>query len=869
MQKQLRSFTIIPPSLYVERQADRQVAAILNDMGRPGYVLVARQMGKTNLILNSRRSLSRPEDLFAYLDVSNLIPDLRSFFRNIVDVCLEHPIFENQALAAQISSLRLNNRLLAHKEHELELSLLVKHIPGKLVICLDEIDALIGSNYSDQVFSFIRSVYFSGRANFEEFGRITYLLSGVAEPSDIIKNKDVSPFNIGAKIFLEDFERDEVETFLRRAGLQFSTEVVDRLFFWTSGHPRMTWDICSALEDVQLANSTPKPATVDEIVGRLYFGDIELPPVDQIKRAAIESREVRDALISMHYNRGSTVADSIKTKLYLAGISLSGANGRAPNFKNKIFEEALSEEFLQNALPDSFDSKVELIAKLYMTGEHQRSLFELEALRESSPDSEKLWFIHLWTARSLISLGRYEEAAEALEASRALDDSGEIQKQFFLGTALFRAGLFRKAETSLERAAELISVDKPGGYEVRVDLARCILKTGSKPKSVIEGICKSVVAAQDRVLNSSTLFKSAASTLVEAHIVLAELAKAREQNDAARAELEYAERLSSGAVKLKVFAAQLESTKNIIQRKFILNKAVAVLAEVKKFSLADMESSVVCSAEIVYKMLFELEKAQMMDLFTKVIAHLVAHVEEGEFMDVFSHLSGLANTSGNLRLASGILEGMVSASPEDAPSAQRRDLLGLLLSLDPSMIAKYGDELVELFDGSEIGVPSSHNLFALLSVFLGGPNRQVVKSSAVAGDLIFTQLADEADLSNTMRASLTLLREFVSSKRELRRGKDSAFLSRARAVIANLQNFRNFDLPFFSSNIHKSFASELLADLASMSEGLGRREARKIGRNMIVVVRYGERLVRGKYKFLMADLDMGLCELVSVEGKKT
>jgi hypothetical protein len=61
----------------------------------------------------------------------------------------------------------------------------------------------------DHVFSFIRSVYFSGRSNFPELENLTYLLSGVAEPSEIIKNKDVSPFNIGEKIYLDDFSFEE------------------------------------------------------------------------------------------------------------------------------------------------------------------------------------------------------------------------------------------------------------------------------------------------------------------------------------------------------------------------------------------------------------------------------------------------------------------------------------------------------------------------------------------------------------------------------------------------------------------------------------------------------------------------------------
>ena len=51
MGKVLKPYTIIPTHLYVTRNADKQLRMLVDDMGRPGYVLVSRQMGKTNLLL--------------------------------------------------------------------------------------------------------------------------------------------------------------------------------------------------------------------------------------------------------------------------------------------------------------------------------------------------------------------------------------------------------------------------------------------------------------------------------------------------------------------------------------------------------------------------------------------------------------------------------------------------------------------------------------------------------------------------------------------------------------------------------------------------------------------------------------------------
>ena len=87
-------------------------------------------------------------------------------------------------------------------------------------------------------------------------------MSGVVEPTEIIKNPKISPFNIGEKILLEDFTRKEYSTFIEKAELQdFGQKVIDRIYYWTGGNPRMTWDICYALQNKEeKSESASKPA---------------------------------------------------------------------------------------------------------------------------------------------------------------------------------------------------------------------------------------------------------------------------------------------------------------------------------------------------------------------------------------------------------------------------------------------------------------------------------------------------------------------------------------------------------------------------------------------------------------------------------
>lgn len=81
--RKLRPATIIPPELYVERAADRQLRSVIQDMGRPGYILVARQMGKTNLLIHMKRELAK--EIVLYLDLSSRFDSARAWFQHVIN----------------------------------------------------------------------------------------------------------------------------------------------------------------------------------------------------------------------------------------------------------------------------------------------------------------------------------------------------------------------------------------------------------------------------------------------------------------------------------------------------------------------------------------------------------------------------------------------------------------------------------------------------------------------------------------------------------------------------------------------------------------------------------------------------------------
>lgn len=344
--KNLLPTTIVPPELYVERDADRHLRSILNDMGRPGYILVPRQMGKTNLLINAKRSLETNEDIFAYIDLSNRYENDRECFRSIIDSILDANIGKIGGLTTEINHIRLTTQLASHREHSRELRAILNCIKGKLVINLDEIDSLASADFSDKIFAHVRSIYFE-RVNFKEFERLTYILSGVTEPSEIIKDKSISPFNIGQKIFLGDFTKAEFMQFLHKSKLVWEIAIQDRVFYWTKGNPRLTWEICSSLEDASIDGKGLSQDLVDDIVGNLYLSNFDRAPVDHIRTLVQSDKSLREAVIAIIYNRSESISDRSKTRLYLAGILGSDYENGKIEIKNKIIELSLDIKWIQ------------------------------------------------------------------------------------------------------------------------------------------------------------------------------------------------------------------------------------------------------------------------------------------------------------------------------------------------------------------------------------------------------------------------------------------------------------------------------------------------------------------------------------------
>lgn len=383
MTNKIISSTQVSEDMYIERSADKQIKKIISDMARPGYVLVARQMGKTNLLLHTKDVMQDEKNVFIYCDFSTMSSySEQECLNTLIDTAIEvNPDLFSSA-EDEIYEIRNKPSYNAIRMFNRELRVLLKYAE-KIVFLLDEIDALTRTEYSDRIFSLIRGHYYAN-ANFPELKRATYILSGVIEPKDIIKDPNISPFNIGEKIYLSDFTFSEFSSLINKSTYlsNCSDDVINRLYYWTKGQPRMAWDLCMASEEAKCTTTEE----IDEIVKKIYLTSYDLAPIDSIRdRIAVDST-LRDALIQLCIDKGDSLTDDIKRRLYLEGVI--DYNQTTPGFKNPIMEKSFNYDWLLSLSNQEINYLNVADKSIHLEKDFKKAIPLLKKYLDTKPDSK-------------------------------------------------------------------------------------------------------------------------------------------------------------------------------------------------------------------------------------------------------------------------------------------------------------------------------------------------------------------------------------------------------------------------------------------------------------------------------------------------
>lgn len=615
--RSLKATAIVPDSIYVERAADRQLRANIDEMGRPAYVLVARQMGKTNLLLHMKRE--RINDMVLYVDLTSRFDTARLWFRNIIDMFIEAYSERFPESVAKISQQRRDAQLESNVEYDRHLRMILREASCKIIIILDEIDSLINTVYSDVILSQVRSMYFS-RANYPEYENLTYVLSGVVEPTDLIKDKNISPFNIGEKIYLENFNFEEFGEFLSNANLPLDDDVAGRVFDWVSGNPRMTWDICAGLENVIQTVGFATEKDVDSVVFKTYLRDFDRAPIDHIRTLVQSDQKIRNAIDEIRYGKGSILEQSVKNRLYLAGIIASA--GGDVTIANKVIDASLSDAWLKSIVPSSetiFANANEYFSnKKYFLAveEFERILKSKKKIKFAAQSRKNLALAYLY-------IGRATEAVSELKL--CLDEESHPNNTQYLnmqlGIALAADKKFSEAQVAFTNAAS--GPDKLISCKSRLEQTFVTLMTGDD-QAVDDGlkICRDIISEMD--VPATELQQNRQETIVLAYYLRSQLlTKLKRENDASK-DLERAISLASSNYKPGLLFAKSDMSKRSSTRVIVVRELLKLIIDEHLLVLDVDESHLQLSTARIAEILLILIRENLAKEFKELVQYCLS-----------------------------------------------------------------------------------------------------------------------------------------------------------------------------------------------------------------------------------------------------
>jgi WD40 repeat protein len=240
---------------YVKRKADLDLYEKLKS-GEFCYILNSRQMGKSSLRVQTMHRLQTEDVACAVIDLTTI---------GIEQITPEQ--WYASLIGSLANSFKLKFNLVKWWQDRHLLSpvqrwssfleeVLLVEVDRQIVIFIDEIDSVLSLSFPvEDFFAAIRACY-NHRAENPIYQRLTFALLGVASPSDLMRDKQRTPFNIGHAIELTGFQLHEAEILAK--GL---TDVVSEpiktlreILYWTGGQPFLTQKLCRLVVQSREAN---------------------------------------------------------------------------------------------------------------------------------------------------------------------------------------------------------------------------------------------------------------------------------------------------------------------------------------------------------------------------------------------------------------------------------------------------------------------------------------------------------------------------------------------------------------------------------------------------------------------------------------
>lgn len=443
----------LPPNAlcYVTRQADQELLAAL-EMGEFCYVFNSRQMGKSSLKARTMQLLEAKKIACGAVDVTKLGSKqvtadqwYKGLVVELVRVFKLSGTFDLKAWRNEHAELSAIQQLSLFIEDVL----LVKVASSRVCIFLEEIDNVKSLNFStDDLFASIRACYEQRTSN-SIYNRLTFCLLGVVTPSDLMIDKQRTPFNIGRSINLTGFTLAEAKSPLTQ-GLMGKVEnplaVLQEILDWTGGQPFLTQKLCKLMAEKTLSREPNIEQLVQQYIVENWESQDTPPHLRTIRDRIRGSGQRRGRLLGLYqqilqFNAIAVEDSPEQLELQLSGLVVKQRDKLC--VYNRIYAAVFNLAWVQqestSLRPDFYATA--LSGWLAANGQEESWLLRGQVLRQSlewaedkSLSDEDYHFLSASRALEQRDLQqRLEAEAEAsrilAEANEVLSDANQILKQ--------------------------------------------------------------------------------------------------------------------------------------------------------------------------------------------------------------------------------------------------------------------------------------------------------------------------------------------------------------------------------------------------------------------------------------------------------
>lgn len=215
--------------IYIKRATDDELLKACQN-STFAYILAPRQVGKSSVMVRTANRLDELNIQPVIVDLAqigaNVMPE--QWYLGVLVAISDQLMLETDVVAWWNDHAHLD---FTHRWTRFFREVVLKDIPEQIVIFIDEIDTTLSLNFTDDFYAAIRSLH-DERARHAELKWLSFVLLGVATPSDLMRDPKRTPFNIGTRIELDDWTLEECSPLAEGLGGWYKRRICRR-FSWT------------------------------------------------------------------------------------------------------------------------------------------------------------------------------------------------------------------------------------------------------------------------------------------------------------------------------------------------------------------------------------------------------------------------------------------------------------------------------------------------------------------------------------------------------------------------------------------------------------------------------------------------------------